>query len=129
MRARHLAVLAITVSLWLPAPAAANTDTPTVCGGGALPPCWVLDRENPHHDPRVWNGGCHAPVGWRYKSPCGSSSASGWLQIVRRTWGGFAGYLNAADAPLRVQLTHARRLWNHGKGCKHWGTRACTHRT
>lgn len=111
---------------------AAVTQTPSsgICGGD-LPPCWVLRRENRNHDPRLWNGGCYAPVGHTGKSPCGTSSASGIYQIVRGTWGsklvdgqwrlGYGGYMNAADAPLSVQLEHARKLWNNGKGCSHWG--------
>ncbi len=88
--------------------------------GGDLPPCWVMRRES-KGDIRVWNGICYAPIGYagRY-SPCGGSSASGKWQIVRGTWAGFGGYLNAADAPEAVQDARARQLWAHGRGCSHW---------
>jgi len=78
--------------------------------GGSLPSCAVLARES-GGDPRVWNGGCYAPYGWRGKSPCGTSSASGRWQIVRPTWNYCrTGYVNAADAPVRVQDDCARRI-------------------
>ena len=97
--------------------------------GGDLPPCWVLRRENRYRDPRLWNGGCYAPIGWTGRGPCGST-ASGIWQITRQTWGsklvngawvpGFGGYMNAADAPPDVQDQKARLLWAGGKGCSHW---------
>ena len=88
--------------------------------GGSLPPCWVMMRES-RGDIRIWNGGCYAPVGWRGKSPCGSSSASGKWQAIRSTWGGYGGYVNAADAPESVQDAWARRLYAGGRGGGHWG--------
>lgn len=107
------------------APATTTTEAPAAgpvrsgaCGGD-LPPCYVLNRES-GGDPRIWNGGCYAPVGWRGSSPCGSSSASGLWQFVRGTWGGFGGYVNAADAPVSVQNERARQLWAGGAGCGHW---------
>ena len=88
--------------------------------GGDLPPCWVRDRES-GGDIRIWNGGCYAPVGWRGKSPCGSSSASGKWQAVRGTWNTCrTGYVNAADAPERVQDDCVRRIFDHGRGASHW---------
>lgn len=90
-----------------------------VHAGGELPPNWVLWRES-KGDPRVWNGGCYAPVGWPLRSPCGTSSASGKWQITRGTWTGYGGYLNAADAPADVQDAKARLLWAGGAGCSHW---------
>ncbi len=88
--------------------------------GGDLPPCYVKQRES-KGDYRVWNGGCYAPVGWSgSRSPCGGSTASGAWQILRSTWNGFGGYLNAADAPPEVQDAKARMLWANGRGCSHW---------
>jgi len=78
--------------------------------GGSLPSCAVLRRES-GGDPRIWNGGCYAPYGWRGLSPCGRSSASGRWQIVRGTWNYCrTGYVNAADAPVRVQDDCARKI-------------------
>lgn len=95
--------------------------------GGDLPPCSKLDRENRAADPRLWNGGCYAPVGWigsrAPNCPRARSTASGIWQIVRGTWNRFGGYLNAADAPPEVQLQKVRLLWAGGRGCAHW--RAC----
>jgi len=88
--------------------------------GGDLPPCWVMMRES-RGDIRVWNGVCYAPFGYAgRRSPCGVSSASGKWQVVRPTWGGYGGYLNAADAPEQVQDARARQLWAGGRGCSHW---------
>lgn len=87
--------------------------------GGDLPPCYVMQRES-GGDIRIWNGGCYAPVGHQGRSPCGVSSASGKWQFVRGTWGGFGGYVNAADAPESVQDERARQLWAGGRGCGHW---------
>lgn len=88
--------------------------------GGDLPPCHVLSRES-GGDPRVWNGGCYAPVGFTgARSPCGVSSASGLWQFIRGTWDGFGGYVNAADAPAEVQNEKARLTWDGGNGCSHW---------
>lgn len=82
--------------------------------GGDLPPCWVMNKES-KGDIRIWNGGC-------YNGPCGgrSSTASGKWQFIRRTWAGFGGYANAADAPERVQDDKARQVWAGGGGCSHW---------
>lgn len=77
------------------------------CGGG-LPPCWVLYRES--RGTNVQNR---------------HSSASGYWQFIRSTWAGFGGYQNARDAPASVQDAAARNLWNHGRGCRHWGRAAC----
>ena len=75
--------------------------------GGRLPSCRVLDRES-DGDLRIWNGRCYAPYGWRGavapNCPRAQSSASGKWQMVRRTWNYCrTGYVNAADAPERVQ--------------------------
>jgi hypothetical protein len=88
--------------------------------GGQLPPCYVLQREDPSGDPAIWNGSCHAPVGWLGSSPCGTSSASGLWQFIRSTWNDFAGYVNAADAPVEVQNQKAALVWAGGAGCSHW---------
>lgn len=81
--------------------------------GGDLPSCAVLHRES-KGDIRIWNGRCYAPTGWRGLSPCGSSSASGKWQFVRRTWATCqTGYVNAADAPERVQDDCARHILRH----------------
>jgi hypothetical protein len=88
--------------------------------GGDLPPCFVKKRES-KGDYRIWNGGCYAPIGWQgSRSPCGGSTASGAWQILRSTWAGFDGYINAADAPPEVQDAKARLLWAGGRGCTHW---------
>lgn len=91
--------------------------------GGDLPPCYVLKRESmmAADPPRVWNGNCYMPVG--SYGQCGRSTASGLWQVLRSTWRGFAGYVNAADAPVDVQNAFARQLWAAGRGCAHW--RAC----
>ncbi len=75
--------------------------------GGRLPSCRVLNRES-GGDLRVWNGRCYAPYGWRGavapNCPRARSSASGKWQMVRGTWSYCrTGYVNAADAPERVQ--------------------------
>jgi hypothetical protein len=60
----------------------AATRYPTGQCGGTLPPCWVMMRES-RGNLRIWNGGCYAPTGWRGKSPCGTSSASGkWESVI-----------------------------------------------
>lgn len=103
------------------APPASASSTPAtgICGGD-LPPCYVVNRES-GGDPRIWNGSCYAPVGWTGKSsPCGGSTASGIYQFVRGTWAGYGGYLNAADAPVHVQVAKAREVWAGGRGCSHW---------
>lgn len=50
----------------------------------------------------------------------GGSGASGKYQAMKSTWGGYAGYENAADAPESVQDQWAAELWNNGRGCSHW---------
>lgn len=112
----------------IPPPAESVEPATNVCGGD-LPPCWVLRRENRGADPRLWNGGCYAPIGYTGPGPCGSTASGVW-QIIRSTWGsklvngawvpGFGGYMNAADAPVEVQLQKVRALWAGGKGCSHW---------
>ena len=90
--------------------------------GGDLPPCRVKQRES-GGDYRIWNRGCYAPVGWTgSRSPCGGSTASGAWQVIRSTWNGYAGYLNAADAPPEVQDAKARELWAQCPHVAHWGT-------
>lgn len=88
--------------------------------GGDLPPCSVLGDES-GGNLTVWTGGCYLPVGYTGKNPCNSTStASGKWQFTRSTWDGFAGYVNAADAPEAVQDEHARLTWAGGAGCSHW---------
>jgi hypothetical protein len=48
------------------------------------------------------------------------SGASGKYQAMKSTWGGYAGYENAADAPEAIQDLWASELWNNGRGCSHW---------
>lgn len=99
--------------------AAARAYPHGLCGGD-LPPCYVMHRES-RGDYRIWNGGCHAPYGWTgRRSPCGGSTASGKWQMIRGTWARYGGYLNAADAPEKVQDAKARELWARGRGCSHW---------
>lgn len=62
--------------------------------GGALPPCYVLERES---------NGSNA------QNPDGRS-ASGYWQIQDATWGGFMGYARAVDAPAWVQDLRASQL-------------------
>jgi hypothetical protein len=88
--------------------------------GGDLPPCWVMDRENPQRDLTVYNGGAHHEPGYTGGNPEGDSTASGKWQFLRSTWNGFMGYVNAADAPWEVQDAKARQLWAGGRGCSHW---------
>ena len=68
---------------------------------------------------RVWNGMCYYPAGWAGPNRCGSTASGKW-QITRGTWAGFAGFLNAADAPVAVQDQRAEQLWAGGDGCSHW---------
>lgn len=81
--------------------------TPPVAGncGGALPPCYVMERES-RGDPTVYN--------------YSGSGASGKWQVMPSTWNNYAGYANAADAPESVQDQFARMLWDNGNGCYHW---------
>ena len=96
--------------------------------GGPYPPCWRIygtgtgGRGESGGDPRIWNGGCYAPVGWAGGPPCprGTSTASGGVQFARGTWARHRGYLNAADAPVWVQNEKARIVWAGGRGCSHW---------
>lgn len=88
--------------------------------GGDLPPCWVLDRENPNRDLTAYNGGAHHPAGYLGGNPEGDSTASGKWQFLRSTWNGFGGFVNAADAPWQVQDAKARQVWAGGRGCSHW---------
>lgn len=88
--------------------------------GGDLPPCWVMDRENPNRDLTVYNGGAHHEPGYTGGNPEGDSTASGKWQFLRSTWNGFGGYVNAADAPWEVQDEKARQVWAGGAGCRHW---------
>jgi hypothetical protein len=108
----------------------ASGDRRGVPCGGDMPPCGVLDRESmmtvdPIH---VYNDqvnadgdaiGCYYPVGYAGDNPCGSTASGPW-QILRSTWNWFGGYLNAADAPLAVQIEKVRKMWNHGRGCGQW---------
>jgi len=77
--------------------------------GGDLPPCFVLWRES-RGNPTAQNR---------------RSSASGKWQAIDSTWAGFGGYRKARHAPPEVQDDFARRLWNGGRGCRHWGRVAC----
>lgn len=88
--------------------------------GGTLPPCWVMDRENPNRDLTVYNGGSHHEPGYTGGNPEGDSTASGKWQFLRSTWNGFGGFVNAADAPASVQDAKARELWADGRGCRAW---------
>lgn len=103
---------------------AASVAPPVVDGawscGGDLPPCWVMDRENPNRDLTVYNGGSHHEVGYTGGNPEGDSTASGKWQFLRSTWNGFGGYVNAADAPWEVQDAKAREVWAGGRGCRAW---------
>ena len=53
---------------------------------------------------------------WNY----GGSGASGKYQAMPSTWGGYAGFQYAADAPEAIQDLWASELWNNGQGCSHW---------
>ena len=53
---------------------------------------------------------------WNY----GGSGASGKYQAMPSTWGGYAGFQYAADAPEAIQDLWASELWNNGAGCSHW---------
>lgn len=122
--ARHVRVLPPTTIRSAPSE---RTAPAVVAGawscGGSLPPCYVLNRENPNRDLTVYNGGSHHPVGYTGGNPEGDSTASGKWQFLRSTWANFRGYVNAADAPWQVQDEKARLLWADGAGCSHW--KAC----
>jgi soluble lytic murein transglycosylase-like protein len=68
-------------------------------------PQYICDRES-GGDPTVYNQQ--------------GSGASGKYQAMPGTWGGYAGYANAADAPEEVQDQWAAELWDGGNGCAHW---------
>lgn len=100
-------------------PAPTVVDGAWSCGGD-LPPCWVLNRENPNRDLTVYNGGAHHEPGYTGGNPEGDSTASGKWQFLRSTWNRFMGYVNAADAPWQVQDAKAREVWADGRGCRAW---------
>lgn len=106
-----------------PAEVAGSPPEAWTCGGD-LPSCTTLNRENPNRDLLAYNGGCHAPVGYTGGPPCGPaprfSTACGKWQIVRGTWGGYGGYVNACDAPWQVQDERARQLAAGRGRCTHW---------
>lgn len=109
-----------TASVGAPAVAELGSSIRGFPCGGDLPPCSVLRRESmmAADPPRVWNGNCYMPAG--SLGQCGRSTASGLWQVLRSTWRGFGGYVNAADAPADVQNAFARQLWDGGAGCSHW---------
>jgi len=77
-------------------------------GGGSTScaiPQYICDRES-GGNPTVYN---HQ-----------GSGASGKYQFMPRTWNGYEGYANAADAPEAVQDAKAAELWAGGAGCSHW---------
>lgn len=86
--------------------------------GGDLPPCYVMMRESKGYI-NLYYGSC------TYECKPGNSASGKWM-FIRKTWGGFGGYRNAADAPESVQDAKARQLWNGGRGCSHW--QACGRR-
>lgn len=86
--------------------------------GGDLPPCYVMMRESKGYI-NLYYGSC------TYECRPGNSASGKWM-FIRRTWGGYGGYRNAADAPESVQDAKARQIWNGGRGCSHW--QACGRR-
>jgi hypothetical protein len=68
-------------------------------------PAYICERES-GGDPTIWNSE--------------GSGASGKYQAMHGTWGGYAGYENAADAPEEIQDEWAALLWDGGNGCSHW---------
>jgi len=108
--------LAFIAALPVPPPAVEDTapsipDAPAVAagdpagGGSCAIPQYICDRES-GGDPTVYN---HQ-----------GSGASGKYQFMPRTWNGYGGYANAADAPEWVQDEKAAELWAGGAGCSHW---------
>lgn len=99
-----------------------RTTAPIIMGtgacGGDLPPCSVLARES--------GGNLRAisPVGM-----CGTEAnprrCYGKWQFDLPTWNNYAGIANPIDASEDVQDAKARELWAGGRGCRHWGPRAC----
>jgi Transglycosylase-like domain len=76
--------------------------------GGALPPCWVLQRES------RGDYGAVNPTG------CSGRTCGGAWQFDPRTWDSYGGYARAEDAPPDVQDAKAVELWAGGDGCSHW---------
>lgn len=72
---------------------------------GCAIPAYICERES-GGDPTVYN--------------TAGSGASGKYQFMPRTWNGYGGYANAADAPEWVQDQKAAELWAGGAGCSHW---------
>lgn len=77
--------------------------------GGDLPPCWVLDRESGYNDGDPFTYDIHA----YNPSGCDGRGCYGKWQCDPRSCDG-TGDEAAQDA-------EARRLWDGGRGCSHWG--------
>lgn len=82
-----------------------STMSSTEGGTACAIPAYICDRES-GGDLTVYN---HQ-----------GSGASGKYQFMPRTWNGYGGYANAADAPEAVQDAKATELWAGGAGCGHW---------
>lgn len=75
-----------------------------VCGGD-LPTCPIVWRES-RFDPHAENP---------------TSTASGLYQFIDGTFATCrTGYRHASSAPVSVQVSCARQIWNHGRGASHW---------
>lgn len=61
---------------------------------------------------------CESGGDYRAENP--SSSASGAYQIIDSTWGGYAGYGHASDAPPHIQDQRAAQIWDGGRGRGNW---------
>lgn len=84
-----------------------NVDGLEPCGG-TLPPCEVKRRES---------GGNYTAVNPR---GCGGHGCYGAWQFDPRTWAGLGYEGNPADAAPEIQDEAAARLWDGGRGCRHW---------
>lgn len=76
--------------------------------GGDLPPCAVVAKES---------GGDYTAVNPR---GCNGRGCFGKYQFDPRTWNGYGGYENPAEAPAEVQDEKARQVWAGGAGCSQW---------
>jgi hypothetical protein len=88
--------------------AAASSPAGYPCGGD-LPPCWVLDRESGYNDGDDFTYDIHA----YNPSGCGRRGCYGKWQCDPRSCDG-----TGTEAE---QDAEARRLWDGGRGCSHWG--------
>lgn len=76
-----------------------------VCNGTTLPTCAIVKRES-GFNPRAENP---------------RSTASGLYQFIDGTFRYCrTGYGHASYAPVAVQVACARKVWDNGRGARHW---------